>query len=210
MALITGSAVGNVLSQESLFLEGAPHVFIQSYSAPLLFAPDSDGFYYMLSGTSTYPVYGLECVSDMSLTEDITINDVLCDNLGVLDTKQQRNYVEFQFAVKSLFPLRNMAQVLSLGTVTQNSGAGMEKVGIGAINNQSFWHAWFPAVYDQSTGDFVAVHFHRAKFVDAWTIQMPFGDSWRVEGIKLRAYVDTTVPAAQQFGMFLRVDPSVI
>ena len=164
----------------------------------------------MLSGTTTYPVYGIECVNDMSFTEDLTINDVLCDNIGVVDTKQQRNYVEFQFAVKSMFPLLNITQLLSLSAVTQNASEGTEKVGIGTINNQDFYHGWFPNVYDQSTGDMIAVMIHRAKFVEAWTIQMPFGDSWRVEGVRFRAYADTTKPEAQQFGMFIRVDPSVI
>lgn len=210
MSLVTGTPVGNVLTQEDIYIAGAPTIFIQDYSADLWKNPDSDGFYYGLSGTSTYPVYEVACLSDVSLTEDITLNDVLCDNIGVKDTIQQRNFVEFEFTVKSLFPLRNMSQLLSLGTVTQNSGEGTEKVGIGKINNQSFWHVWSPAVYDESTGDHVAVHFNRAKFVDAWTIDMPFGEPWMVTGIRLRAYADSTKPAAQQFGMILRVDPSVI
>lgn len=210
MALITGTPVGNVLTQEDLYIEGAPTVFIQAYEADLWKNPDSDGFYYGLSGTTVYPVYEVACVSDISLTEDVTLNDVLCDNVGVKDTVQQRNFVEFEFSVKSLFPLRNMSQLLSLGTVTQNAGEGTEKVGIGKINNQAFYHVWSPAVYDESTGDHVAVQFHRAKFVEAWTIDMPFGEPWMVSGLRLRAYADATKPAAQQFGMILRVDPSVI
>lgn len=210
MALVTGTPVGNVVSQEDIYLEGAPTVFFQDYDANLLQNPDSDGFYYGLSGTSTYPVYELACISDISLTEDLTINDVLCDTVGVKDTIQQRNYVEFQFTVKSLFPLTNMRDVLKLSAVTQNTSEGMEKMGIGRVNNADFFHVWSPAVYNQDNGDMLAIHFHKAKFVEAFTVDMPYGEQWSVTGIRLRAYADTTKPAAQQFGMFLRVDPSVI
>ena len=210
MSLTTGTPEGNVLTQEDLYLEGAPTVFIQSYDASLLNNPDEDGFYWGLSGTSENPVYEIACLSDVSLTEDVTLNDVLCDNVGVKDTIQQRNSVEFQFAVKSFFPLTNMSQLLNLGTVTQNTGEGTEKVGIGKINNQKFWHVWSPAVYNEEVGDYIAVHFHRAKFVEAWTIDMPFGEQWTANGIRLRAYADTNYPSAQQFGMILRNDPSVI
>ena len=52
MALITGSAYGNITQQEDKYLEGAPTIFIQDYNADLMFAPDSDGFYWQLSGTT--------------------------------------------------------------------------------------------------------------------------------------------------------------
>lgn len=210
MALTTGTPVGSVLTQEDLYIEGAPTIYFQNYDASLWKNPDSDGFYYGLSGTSTHPVYEIGCISDVSFGEDVTLNDILCDNVGVKDVSQQRNFVEFQFAVKSFFPLLNMSQLLSLGTVTQNTGEGTEKVGIGKINNAAYWHVWAPAVYDETTGDYVAIHLNRAKFVEAWTIAMPFGEGWRAEGLRLRALVDTTKPAAQQFGAIIRVDPSVI
>lgn len=210
MALVTGTPVGSVLSQEDLYIEGAPTIYIQSYSAALLNNPDSDSFYWGLSGTSTYPVYEVGCVSDVSFTEDVTLNDVLCDNVGVKDTIQQRNYVEFQFAVQSMFPILNMAQLLNLSAVTQNTGEGTEKSGIGKINNATFWHVWSPAVYDQDSGDYIAIQLHRCKFVESWTINMTFGEPWTAQGIRLRAFVDSTKPAAQQFGMFLRSDASVI
>lgn len=149
-------------------------------------------------------------MSDVTFTEDVTLNDILCDNVGIQATVQQRQFVEFQFTVKSMFPILNMAQLLSLSTVTQNAGEGTEKAGIGKINNSQFWHVWAPAVYDTDVGDYVAIHLHKCQFVDAWTINTPFGDAWTATGIRLRAVVDSTVPAAQQFGMFLRVDPSVI
>ena len=210
MALSTGTPVGNVLTQEDIYIEGAPTIYFQSYSANPMKNPDSDGFYWGLSGTSTYPVYEVGCISDVSFGEDVTLNDILCDNVGVKDVSQQRNFVEFQFAVKSFFPLLNMSQLLSLGTVTQNLTENTEKVGIGKINNASYWHVWAPAVYDDSVGDYVAIYLSKAKFVEAWTIAMPFGESWRAEGLRLRALVDSTKPSAQQFGSIIRSDISVL
>lgn len=66
--------------------------------------PDSDGFYWGLSGTSVYPAYELGCVTDVNFAENVTMNDVLCDNAGVKATIQQRNYLEFTMVVQSPFP----------------------------------------------------------------------------------------------------------
>ena len=67
-----------------------------------------------------------------------------------------------------------------------------------------------PKVYDEDAADYIWIHFNKAQFVDAWTVNMPFGTPWNMTGIKLRAMADTTKPAAQQFGMWGRLDPSVI
>lgn len=210
MALSTGTPPGTLITQEDIYIEGAPTIYFQSYSASLLKNPDSDGFYWGLSGTPTYPVYEMSCVSDVSFTEDVVLNEVLCDNVGIKDVTQQRQFVEFQFAVKSLFPLSSMSQFLSLGTVVQNAGEDTEKVGIGKINNSAYWHVWAPAIYDESVGDYIGIHLNRAKFVDAWTIPMPFGEGWRAEGLKLRALVDSTKPVAQAFGVLIRHDASAL
>jgi len=210
MALITGSAYGTTTQQEEIYLEGVPTIFIQDYEADLMFAPDSDGFYWQLSGTNTYPVYEIGCVTDVSLTEDLTLNNVLCDNKGVADTVQARNFIEFNFSVQSFFPFTVLRHLLLFGAVTENAVTHTEKFGMGKINNAQAWHVWAPKVYDEDAGDYVAIMLHRCKFVDPWSIDMPFGSNWTASGLKLRAYVDSTVPAAQQFGMFLRSDASVI
>jgi hypothetical protein len=67
-----------------------------------------------------------------------------------------------------------------------------------------------PKVYNTDVGDYVALHFHRAQFVDAFTINMTFGTPWQATGIKLRAFVDETKPAAQSFGVFVRADASAV
>jgi len=208
MALVTGSAVGTLQTQEDIYLEGAPTVYIQDWNATEWYSPDADGFYWQLTGTSTYNVYEIGCVTDVSLTENLTINDVLCDNVGVKDTVQQRNYFEFNLSIQSFFPYDVLTHLLGFGTVVET--APTQKMGMGKINNNQYWHVYAPKVYDEVAGDYVAIHLHKCKFVDAWTIGMTFGTPWQATGIKLRAFVDSAKPAAQQFGVMIRADASVI
>ena len=208
MALITGTPAGSITSQEDIYLEGAPTVFIQDYDADPLKNPDADGFYWGMSGTTSLPVYEVGCITDVSLTENLTMNDVLCDNVGVKDTVQQRNYIEFVFSIQSFFPLQVLRHLLNFGAVTET--APTQKFGMGKINNNQYWMVYAPKVYDEDVGDYVAIHLHRAKFVDAWTINMTLGTPWAATGLRLRAFVDSNKPAAQQFGVFVRSDASVI
>src|SRR3990167_10230615 len=101
--LVTGSPVGNNLSQEDLFLEGAPFIYVQDRTANPLWNPDADGYYWGMSGTSTYPVINIGCPLDVKFTEGVTANDVRCDTVGVKDTIQKRDYVELQMTVNSFF-----------------------------------------------------------------------------------------------------------
>lgn len=207
MSLVTGTPMGSLTVQEDTYLEGAPTIYIQDAQASVLKNPDALGFYWGLSGTSTYPVYELGCVAGVSLTENLTMNDVLCDNVGVKDTLRQRNYIEFQFGVQSFFPLAVLRHIFGGGQVSTT--APTSGFGIGKLNNNQYWHVYAPKVYDEDAGDYVVLHLHRAKFVDAWTINMSFGTPWQMTGLKLRGFVDSTKPAAQQFGVFLRNDLSV-
>ncbi len=207
MALVTGTPLGTLVSQEDIHLEGAPTVFIQDANAAPLNNPDALGLYWNLSGTSTYPVYEIGCIGDVSLTENLTMNDVLCDNVGTKDTVQQRNFLEFNFSIQSFFPLSVLRHLMGGGAVS--TSAPYSGFGIGKINNNQYWHVYAPKVYDEDVGDYVALHLHRAKLVDAWTIPMTFGTPWKMTGLKLRAFVDSTKPAAQQFGVFIRSDASV-
>jgi hypothetical protein len=208
MPLVTGSPIGNLDTQEDLYLEGSPNIYFQDYLADPLFNPDADGFYWNLSGTSTYPAFEVGCPTDVSLTEDITINDVLCDNVGVKDTIQQRNSLQFEFTIQSFFPLQTLRHMLGGGVVTET--APTQKFGFGPINNDQRWMVYAPKVYNTDVGDYVWIHLNKAKFVEAWTIDMPFGSPWQVTGLRLRAFADTTKPQAQYFGMMGRADASVI
>lgn len=208
MALVTGTPIGNLDVQEGLYIDSAPNIYFQDYSATPLYNPDAGGFYWGMSGTTTYPAYEIGCPTDVSFSENVTINDVLCDTVGVVATTQQRNYLTMAFTVQSLFPLQTLRILLKGGAVTET--APTQKFGFGPINNNQFWMVYCPRVYDTNVGDYIWIHLHKAMFVDAWTIGMAFGTSWNVTGISLRAYADSTKPSAQSFGMFGRSDASVI
>lgn len=207
-ALITGTPAGNLLTQEEIYLEGSPYIFIQDATANPLRNPDSDGYYWGLSGTSTYPVYQLGCVLDVSLTEGLTMNEVRCDTVGTKAMIQRRDYVEFSLSITSLFPLATLRHLLNLSVPT--TGADFEKVGIGGINNNRFYMAYCPKIYDEDTGDALYFHLHRAQFVDAWEIGFKQGEPWTVTGLKLRAYADDSKPTTQRFGVIVRNDPSAL
>lgn len=212
MALITGSAFGAnaagtasgaYYAQEDLYLEGAPTIFFQDYDAgPMYSSP-----YWQISGTPTYPVYEVGCVTDVALTEDITINDVLCDNVGVKSTIQQRNYLEFTFTIQSFFPLTVLTKILNGGTATETPP--IEWFAFEQIDNSQYWAVWCPKVYDTSVGDYVGIQLHKAQFVEAFTIDMTFGQPWNATGLRLRAFIDTT-KTPNQFATFMRADASVI
>ena len=208
MAITTGSPVGNLDVQEGIFIEGAPYIFFQDYSANPLFNPDADGFYWNLSGTSTYPVYEIGCPVDVSFTENLTVNDVLCDHIGTKATIQQRNYVEFAYSLQSFFPFQALRLMLKFGVVVET--APTQKMPIGPVNNDQYFHVYAPKVYNTDVGDYIWMYFHRAQFVDPFTINMTFGNAWQAQGLKLRAFADSTKPEAQKFGMFGRSDLSVI
>ena len=207
MALVTGTPLGTLTTQEDLFLEGAPTIYFQRYEATELNNPDASLFYWGLSGSATYPVYEVGCPADVTFGDNMTMNDVLCDNLGVKDTIQQRNYYELSFSIKSFFPLSVLSALLGGGTVVASSPKTL--MPLGKFNNSVFWHVYAPKVYDEAVGDYVWIMLHKCKFVDAVTIAMTFGTPWTATGLKLRAFVDATKPAAQQFGMFGRSDLSV-
>lgn len=208
MAILTGTPVGNLLTQEEIYLEGSPYLYFQDYTANPYKNPDGNGYYWDLSGTSTYPVYSIGCVQDVSLTEDVTMNDIRCDTIGVKGTIQKRNYVEFNLTVLTLLPLSQLRHMLNLSSPTVVTDA--EFAGIGAINNNQFYMVYAPTVYDQDTGDLLIFHLHKAQFVDSFSIDMAYGEPWKVTGLKLRAYADETKPAAQRFGVIVRQDPSAL
>lgn len=208
MALITGTPIGNVDSQDEIYLDGAPNIYIQDYTANPLNNPDADGFYWGMSGTTVHPVFNIGCVQDVSLTEGLTMNQIRCDAVGDKGTIQRRDYIEFTFNILTLFPLTTLRHILNISSPTV--GTNIEKVGIGQINNNRFYMAYCPKVYDQDTGDYLLFHLHKAQFVDAWTIDMKSGDPWMVSGLKLRAYVDETKPASMQFGVIVRADESAL
>ena len=207
--LATGVPVGVINAQEEIYPEGAPYLYFQDADADPLNNPDADGYYWNLTGSAARPVFRIGCIQDVSLSEGLTINQVRCDTVGDKDTVQRRDYIEFAFSFTSVFPLSALRHLLKLGsapTVTTD----FEKQGIGSINNNQFYHVYAPKVYDTEANDYIAFHMHRAKFVEAFTLNMRSGEPWMVEGIRLRAYADETKPAAQKFGTLVRWDTSAL
>lgn len=210
MSLVTGLPIGTITSPEEIYLEGAPYIYFQRWEASPLKNPDSDGFYWGLSATSSYPVYNVGCPSNVSFTDNITMNDVMCDNVGAKDTLMQRNYLELSFDLAGLFPFSYLSNLLKYGTVTENGSEHTEKIGFGTINNNVYWHVYCPKVYDSDVGDYIAFHFHKCKFIGSPTMNMPFADTWKVTGITIRAFSDSTYADSQTFGVAVRADASVL
>lgn len=208
MTLVTGSAQGTIIDQNELYIEGAPWIYYQDYQAGHLFAPDGDGFYWQLSGTASYPVYSLACYEDVQLSEDLTVNAIRCDKVGDKGVIQKRNHLEFSLVLSSIFPLTTTAPILKGSAVTTT--APFEKMGLGVVDNNQYYQVYLPKVYDQDAGDYVAIHIHRAQFVDAFSIAMVSGDRWRIGGISIWGFADDTLPSAQQFATVARYDPSLI
>lgn len=208
MALVTGTPAGSITSQEDLYIEGSPYIYVQSTDATPLFNPDADGFYWGMSGTTANPVTALGCVLDVSLTEGLTMNDVRCDTVGSKDVIQRRDYIELNLTISSLFPLSTSAILMNLSTADVNTDN--EKVGIGQINNNKRYMVYMPKVYDNDSGDYLVIHLHKAKFVDAWTINMNSGEPWTLTGLKIRAFADDSRPATQLFGAIMRFDSSAL
>lgn len=208
MALPTGTPEGNVSQQSDIYLEGAPWIYYQDYAATALWNPDADGYYWGMSGTSVYPAYELACYEDVSLGEDVTVNDIRCDKTGDVGVIQKRNYLELAITLSTQFPLITVAPILKASTPL--TSAPFEKMGIGDIDNNQFYRLWLPKVYDIETADYVSITLHKAQFVDAFNIAMQSGDRWQIGGVSIRAFVDDNLPEAQKFATIVRYDPSAI
>jgi len=206
--LVTGTPIGGSLTQENTYIEGAASIFVQDYRANPLFNPDAQGYYWQMSGTSTYPYIEIGCVQDVTLTENLTMNDVRCDTIGVVDTIMKRNYVEMNLTILTLLPLKVLRHFLKIEA--PSVGTGYEKSGIGQINQAQYYHVYSPKVYDEANAYWLAFWLNKAKFVDAWTIDFKPAESWAISGVKIRAYADDTKPAGQRFGTIIRSDASAL
>ena len=200
---------GTLTASDDLRIEGAPYFY---FSTPGEYAqnPDPDDFYWGLLGTELSPVFALGCYEDFRFGDDVTVSDVRCDTIGVAQTIQRRNFLYVTFTLTSLLPFTILRHVLRGGEVeVEAAPEGTEKFGIGEIDNTVFYKCYFSRVYDENTGDFVAVTGHRCQFVDAWEIATPWAEAWRVN-ITMRLFADDDMPVAQRFATLIRLDPSAI
>jgi hypothetical protein len=209
---ITGTQIpqGTINSQEAIYLEGGPDVYFEDYRGNYRFNPDSDGFFYGLSGTATYPAFNVGCYENFHFMDNVTMNDVQCDAIGVVDTLQKRNYLDITFDIKSMLPFTTLRHYLKGGgAVTTSLTDEAEKFGLGPINNAQAWKVYFYRIYDEEAGDFVSVTLHKAKFVDAWDWNWQYANAHMIN-VTMRAFADTNRPAAQRFATIIRSDPSVL
>jgi hypothetical protein len=208
MTLVTGTPIGNVDSMDDVVLEGAPYVYFQDALATPLHNPDANGYYWGMSGTVSYPVDALGCIQDVSFGEDVTVAAVRCDTVGDKDVVQKRNYLEVTLTLLHLLPLSILAPIMNISTPTV--AGGVETAGLGKINNNVHYMVYMPKVYDEVSGDWIMIHLHRCKFVDAWSIAMASGEPWKMTGVRIRAFIDENKPAGAEFGTILRADPSMV
>jgi hypothetical protein len=208
MGLITGTPLGNIVSQEEVYIEGAPWIYYQDADATPLWNPDANSFYFGLSGTTAFPVYALACYEDVQLGADMTVNAIRCDKVGDKAVIQKLNHLEFNFSLSSLFPLTTLSPIIRGSAVTAITS--FEKMGIGTINNNKYYHVYLPKVYDEDSGDYLIIHLHRAQFVNPWTLAMPSGNRWLLGGISAWAFADDAKPSGQEFATIIRYDPSAL
>jgi len=207
MALVTGTPIGSITSQEEIYLDGAPNIYFQDYNATPLFNPDGDGYYWGMSGTSSYPARELACVTEVSLEDGIVANDVRCDTVGLKATVQRREYIDFIFTVQNIFPLVTFADLANWSAAEVFTG--LEKVGMGTIDNTQYWMVYAPKVYNDDVGDYLVIQLHKCQIVNPSALNMPFGEVWNRQ-ITFRAFADTTKPSTQQFGTVIRSDASAL
>ena len=201
------SPTGTIQSAEDIFLEGAPNFW---FGGVLKYAPDDDSFYWGLTGNAANPLYKVGCFTDFRLRDAVTMTEVRCDTVGVKATIQRRSYLEVQFTLLSLLPLTVMKYIIAKGgTVVTNATEHSEKMGIGEINNQLIFPAYFSRIYDPDNGDYVSFTGHRCQFVDMFEIAFNYGAPWQL-GCRLRMHADTTKPSSQQFATVIRYDPSAL
>lgn len=199
------SPTGTILTAEDLFLEGGPSFW---FGGVAKYSPDSDSFYWGITGTAALPAYKIGCYTDFRWRDNIAMADVRCDTIGVVKTIQKRNYLEATFTLSALLPFKVLKGILRAGTVTTNTTEHTEKMGIGLIDNTTTVPVYFSKVFDDATGAFVSVTGHKCQFVDAWEIAMQYGQPWTVAGVRVRMYADDTKPSDQTFATVIRFDPT--
>jgi len=207
MSLVTGTPQGTINSQESLYIDGAPTIYFQDYSASILNNPDGNGYYWGMSGTSTYPVKELDCITDTVFQQGLTANDIQCDTIGVKGRITRRNFVAIQFNLQSFMPLSILADIMGFSAATVSSPE--ELVGMGSFDNSQYWHVYAPRVYNEDVGDYMFIWMHKAQFTDFGDWQLRYGQPWIMQ-FTLTGFADTTYPSTQTFGVIRRADLSAI
>lgn len=215
MTLVTGNPIGNVITQDELYIDSAPPIYYQDNnngagvgSVGLLNNPDAQNFFWNLSGTTTNPVYQLGCIENFVIGGNIEMNDIRCDTVGNKGVIQKLTHIDVTFNLKTMFPLTTVQAILRGGTVT-TTGSQTEQMGIGQPDNNKYYYIWLPSVYDENNGDFVAWTGFRVQFVDSWSLAHTFAAPTTL-GVIARFFADANKPADQLFANVIRSDVSAI
>lgn len=198
---------GTLTNAEEVFVENAPNIW---FGGVHQYAPDADGFYHGITGTAGNPVYEVGCYENFRLQDNVTINELRCDVVGLKKATQIRDYLTVTFDLKSLFPLTRLRHMLRGGAVTWNDSENAEKMGLGEIDNTLFYKVFLSRVYDSDAGDFVSITGHRVQFTGNFQMQAQYGQSWMISGIEMRFYADDDLPDAQRFATIIRVDEDAL
>lgn len=201
--------MGPEVNAEDIYIEGGPNIWFQDAEANPANNPDSDGFYWGLSGTAVYPVYEIGCYDDLSISDSRTSNPVTCAALGNVRQMQRRDALEISLTLKSFFPLAVLRHLIGGGAVTENAGEETEKMGLGELPQNQLYQVWMSREYDEEAGDRVALHFHNVQWTEATPLTMAYAREWTF-GLRGMALADTGKPAAQRFATIIRYDPSAI
>jgi hypothetical protein len=198
---------GTIVTAEEIYIENAPEIW---FGGVAQYSPDADGYYYGITGIAGNPVYKLGCFEAFQFRDNVTINELRCDTSGLVKRTQTRDFLVCTFTLKSLLPLTMLTHILRGGTVTWNDAENAEKMGLGLIDNSTFYKFFFSRIYDDAAGDFVSVTGHRCQFTGNFQVSAPYANAWTVTGVEIAFYADTTLPDDQQFATVVRVDASAL
>lgn len=195
---------GTIVSAEDIFIEGGPEFWIGGVPQN---TPDDDGFWWGITGTAADPAYLVGCYENFTFRDNVTVNDIQCDTVGVKSAITKRNYLDITFTLKSLLPLSHLNIFMKGDGVTQNTTEGTEKFGLGEIDSNVYYMTFFSRVYNDE-GDCFTFTGHRCQVVDAFELATVWGQPWTLTGFVVRCFADDSKPDGQLFGTIVRIDPS--
>lgn len=211
MTTVYTGTVGNIVSQEDLFLSGAPVIMMQRRATGVnpLNNPDSRGLYWGLSGTVAAPVYTFACYTDVNFSIDETDTDIQCDVSGPVGTIKRRNKVMVSFTLKSILSLETMTPIWDLKDFV--TGSDYEGGGVGRVSNDStdYWRVWMPLVYNVDLASWMGIMVHKARSTGSKELSMSYSDPWSVS-VELTGYVDSLVPSSQELATIIRHDVAAL
>lgn len=197
---------GTINTSENIFIEGGPDLY---FGGVLKYTPDSNGYYWGIDGISASPVYKVGCYENFQLQDNVTVNEIRCDTVGVKGSIVRRNYLEATFDLQSFLPLSELRYLLRWSSSLAVPANHVEYAGVGVVNQQDYFPVFFSRVFDPTAGDWVSFTGTRCQFQWNSAMQMRYGNTWMV-GVAVRFYANEALPSDQQFATVVRYDPSAI